>query len=242
MPNRVVQPGEKWNTSGPLIMGSGAKKVVVDLNLTCTYEGIRTRNQRSEGFISVTGVVQGRAKFKGQRPAAAEEVTGKVAFDLAGGYISFAQLKISSEGEQDTASLDIDLTRAPGNTGNLVLAQDKTPDPKGNPPAAGKTLIDSNLTLAPSAPPDPTVPKTKNSLSHMAQNGPIQMQAGKTYTITVNSTGFHNYVRVVGRQRGPGSQWGNNIRNTRLTVQCTVPGPYFVFVSSHNNQTGQWIN
>ena len=60
----------------------------------------------------------------------------------------------------------------------------------------------------------------------MAQNGPVIMQAGKTYTITVTSTGFHNHVRVVAAN-GVQVAIGNNLRSTRLHGSMHGSRPVF---------------
>ncbi|MBI3822797.1 MAG: trypsin-like peptidase domain-containing protein, partial [Planctomycetes bacterium] len=47
MPNRVIRPLESFPTQLPMMLESGKKPEIADLMLTCTYEGVRTRNQRS---------------------------------------------------------------------------------------------------------------------------------------------------------------------------------------------------
>src|SRR5205823_12595214 len=60
LPNRDIQAGENWMTEVPMMIRAGKNPVIVDLALACNLEGVRTRNQRSEAVITLTGNVKGR--------------------------------------------------------------------------------------------------------------------------------------------------------------------------------------
>src|SRR5262249_48024406 len=64
--------------------------------------------------------------LKGRKPGdkSAGTVTGKVHFVLDAGYLSLANIKVESEGEYEDItvahSIEVSLTRVPGNTANIV--------------------------------------------------------------------------------------------------------------------------
>src|SRR5207247_1378559 len=93
MPNRIVQAQESWPTMIPMLLKTGKKSEVVDLVLTCTYEGSRSGKNHKEAVITVNGRVQGRNNSK-------KMVDGKVAgtfvFDVQG-FIATGRLTIKSE-------------------------------------------------------------------------------------------------------------------------------------------------
>src|SRR5262249_48861701 len=136
MPNRSLQAQETWPTMLPMLLKTGKKSEVVDLVLTCTYEGSRTRGDRQEAVISVRGRGEGR---KNLQKLVDGNVAGKFAFDLTGGYIASARLAIISEvslfGDlQVIGVFDVNLTRAPGNPLNIALPAQTGPGPIGPPP------------------------------------------------------------------------------------------------------------
>jgi hypothetical protein len=139
IPNRTLEPQGKFATNIALLLGgpdiSGQQKSglvtakTIDLQLTCTYEGTRTRNEREEAVVTVAGRVKGRSKGT---EGAKGDVVGKFSIDLAGGFVSLAQLKITTEIEAPggefrlTYALDVDLERQPGNPLDIKLPPERT--------------------------------------------------------------------------------------------------------------------
>jgi hypothetical protein len=138
LPNRGMAPQGKFTTNIALLLGgpdvSGKQKggqtvaKTIDLQLTCTYEGTRTRDEREEAVVTVAGQVKGRSKGT---ESAKGDVAGKFAVDLAGGFVSLAKLKITTEIEAPggdvrlTYVVDVDLERQPGNPLNIKLPPER---------------------------------------------------------------------------------------------------------------------
>ncbi len=129
LPNREIQPQETWPAKMRMLMGRAQRKDVLDLVLTCTYEGTRTQGNRKEAVISLLGEVN---VVKTQRPLMrkpTDRVTGTAVFDLDQGHIS--KLKIALSDERDMKGLllatvfEAELTRVPGNTYNIVMPASK---------------------------------------------------------------------------------------------------------------------
>jgi hypothetical protein len=252
MPNRLVQPLETFAAKVPVLIGAastGKKTKEADLELTCTYQGTRMRNQREEAIIKVVGQLKGRGTDAKKTTGA---VSGKLGFDLTGGFISLAQLKIDSKldlgGEvRRSIVFDIDLDRKAGNPLNIQLPMEKKADPVPVPPApppvaAVKTktpLMNQAGMLALTDPPDPTQgggnPKIKNS--HM-KVFPLNLKANKTYTISVTSTAFAPFIRVE-MANGLAVANGGGAKNHTLTYAATAAGTYRIIVATHSaNKVG----
>jgi hypothetical protein len=232
LPNRVVQPAETWQTSVPVIMRDKQKTAEVQLALTNTYEGILAKGNRSEAIITLTGKLQARdqnfKRFEG-------EVTGKIGFDVAGGFISSAEVQLTSPDGSDkdfTYSLDIDLKRSAGNPLKIQLP----PDPITV--AKTKTVLDRKDRLAASDPFDPSLSQPKKK-AHM-KDFTVNMEAGKTYVIDLKSTAFDAFLRL-GAPTGmfvafDDSSGGGT--NARITYRASATGMYRVFAISHNGKVG----
>ena len=67
----------------------------------------------------------------------------------------------------------------------------------------------------------------------------FNMQAGKTYTILLNTNAFPAHLRV---QNAAGIVLGNKDgkANVSLTIQAPGPGPVIAVVSSHDAKVGQY--
>jgi S1-C subfamily serine protease len=135
VPNRAVNPLESWPTQVPMLVGSKDKKKVVDLHLTCVYEGCRVQNNRTEAMLGLTGIIRGREKDD-----TFGKVTGRAQFDVEAGY--FFQVHVAFTSELDFAggavqmvlSHDINLTRIPGNPLNITPVAKGPPNPNNDPP------------------------------------------------------------------------------------------------------------
>ena len=114
VPSGVILP----NITGANKGDTRVTAKTVDLVLTCTYEGTRVRNGREEAVLRVVGRVQGRSKVT---EAAKGDVAGQFGVDVRGGFVSHAQLKITTELESRggearlTYATEVELDRQPGN-------------------------------------------------------------------------------------------------------------------------------
>ncbi len=85
VPNREVQPKESWQSRLPFfINGSGKRKEVADMHLTCTLEGVRISAGQQLALIGVNGNVVRRI----DGGVSSGKITGKVHFDVDKGYIA----------------------------------------------------------------------------------------------------------------------------------------------------------
>ena len=166
MPNRVVQPQETFESKSTMAMRARGQQAqppktkgvpkapppvnIVDLKMNLTLQGVRMRNGREEAILTVVGTLESR-KIKGKSLG---DITGKIGFDTAGGFVSSAKLNIFSESEEtvpglgtfhDIQSQDIELDRAAGNLKNLALRElpppNKDPIPVAGGGAGGATKI-----------------------------------------------------------------------------------------------------
>ncbi len=251
MPNRMVQPLEKFQSRSTMMLrtanaqGPNRRATIVDLNLACTHQGIRKRNGRDEAVITVAGHLDGRFELKGKVGGL---VSGKLAFDIAGGFVSSAQIKIVADNEEQVPGLgaiqqsmaqDIDLERSAGNPKSLALGKDKggTVTNPGPIVANGKILLNINNAL------------TNNDLFDPAAKGlavrmkvfPLILQAGKTYVISMNSRVFDTYLRLVdpaGRQVAEDDDSGGDL-NARIIYRPVQTGSHRVVATSYTeNVTG----
>jgi predicted Zn finger-like uncharacterized protein len=243
MPNRPFQPKQQWNSEVPMMLRAGKIPEVVDLALTCTFEGIRQRNQRSEGLIAIAGNVKGRglnAKNIGG------DITGKIAFDLTGGFISQAQLTIGTEQEilggalQALYAFDVSLDRQPGNVQKIPPPPEYKPGPDPGSIAKGKVLINVNGILAPTDPLEP--PQFLRNPNSRKKVHPVKLEAGKTYVISLNSNAFDSYLRLenpLGKTIAEDDD-GGGFPNALITHRCTQSGVYRVIATSFDGKTGPY--
>jgi S1-C subfamily serine protease len=253
MPNRVVQPMENFPSKSSMMMRSGGVKkpgdkrqaTIVDLMFNCTFEGVRVKGGREEAVITVVGNMQGRLQMAGKVQG---QITGKIGFDIAGGFVSFAKLKIIADRDEDIPGIgllqqsmlqNIEVERLPGNMRGLALAPEKGPGPGPDPipTGPGKMLRNLSATLTDK---DPFDPAAKGVMTHMKAY-PTQMQAGRTYIISMNSTAFDTYLRLENPSGQPVAQdddAGGNL-NARIVYRAPQTGIYRIIATSYNaNATG----
>jgi hypothetical protein len=241
LPNRTVNANENW--SFVMSLPVDEKKVSpVTLGLHCTYEGTRQMG-RPEAIIRATGRLTtsdpSLKKFEGQ-------YEGLFVFDLAEQTIASAQIKLTNEpfgkamNSEKVFTLDIELERTSGNPQNLQLPVDPetkpTPEPK-KPPANATPFFDQSGFLLTSSPPDPRA--EKGVKSHATAVIVPNMAAGKTYTITVEATGFNPRVRVEGFGTS-GVSGGGTSSATTITFRPTATNPYRIIISAHDGKTGTY--
>jgi hypothetical protein len=146
IPNRKVEPHESWPVKMPMLLKTGAKPEVVDLVMTCTYEGVRKKGSNTEAVVSFAGSVQGREPSADNRVSGG--VSGKFTFDAKHGFISSSHMTITSEASSASSDMhvevafDVELTRVEGNSQNLaspsgIASNDNNPAIGNRPTSPG---------------------------------------------------------------------------------------------------------
>jgi S1-C subfamily serine protease len=245
MPNRAVQPLENWPAKVPTMVGKGNKKKVLDIDLTCTYQGSRVNNGRNEAFISLAGSIRGRDKIDKD---AMGRVNGRAILDLDGGYLSQVVMELSSEVDfghqaQMVLSEKISLTRTPGNPHNIKQAA----GPVGKQPAvAGGKALFGPITLQLTATDafDPQRPGCR------AKTHPFKFEAGKTYVIDMkqppgsNLDPFLRLLDPAGRQIAFDDDSGGGIEahDAQIIFRAPQSGDYRTIATTFGRmQTGAYI-
>ena len=123
VPPSETKPGGNWIASVPMMFMAQGKSEVADLKVTCSYEGTRTLGDNSMAFVRAVGdLVPRKAKDSNFLRG---KVDGRIHYDLAGGYIAEAKMRLTSEiatvsGNIATLVVETDLKRTPGNTLGIV--------------------------------------------------------------------------------------------------------------------------
>jgi hypothetical protein len=129
VPNRVMQPGETWKAQVPMLVARDGKRQVLDLHLTCTYDGMRPAQGRSEASISLAGEAKGR----GPRAAVVGKVKGRALVDVDRGFLTMVKLSVDSEVDDENKDIRVlvsdesTITRTEGNTAGIVAARVNQP-------------------------------------------------------------------------------------------------------------------
>jgi serine/threonine protein kinase len=116
------------------------------------------------------------------------------------------------------------------------------PDPKSPPnpgPGANKILVNLKGALNAKDPPDFD---NQGKIRGRLKIHPIQLTAGKTYVIALNSTAFDAYLRLqnqAGKTVAEDDDSGGNL-NARITFRCTESGAYRIIASSFNGKLGPY--
>jgi S1-C subfamily serine protease len=179
LPQRETQPMEIWTASAKMLLGTGKMKQGADVNLTCTYEGIRVTGDKKEAFIRISGELQRRSK---NFQMVIAKIDGHALVDLNRGYFSKVHNNVRYDLELGNfllvANFETTMTRTPGNPRGITPAP--PPPPKGADPATmvakGKVLLNKKGQLLVT---DPSYPE-KNSQHQVV---PVAFVAGKTYLI-----------------------------------------------------------
>ena len=131
-------PLEKWQGTIPIFLQIKKSTEKANLNLTCTFEGVRTLNGRTEAFISLTGEVRRQAIRPGMSPG---KVKGYALVDVATGCLTLVNQQIRTEFEVEGSDLRVAVTkqtkleRTEGNSLGLIAAV--TPPYKTSGPGPG---------------------------------------------------------------------------------------------------------
>ncbi len=239
IPNRQLLPKEKWQTKVPMLLLAGKIAKVVDLNLTCEFEGVRTVGGAKHAVVTLSGRVEGRQELAGKVDG---EVGGTFSFDLQNGYISAAKMRISSETAitsdfQVVAKFDVDLQRSPGNSLGISLRNlPNKSAPKPTPPMMGRQIAKLQGVLSPNDVRDTKLLKKGSPMKAI----PVKLVAGKTYTFTLSSTAFDPYLAVVSptRQLLARDDDGAGNLNSRITFRAPMTGSYSLLVTTYNGKMG----
>jgi S1-C subfamily serine protease len=235
VPNRQLQPKETWQARLPMLLTGDGRPEVVDMHLTCTYEGMRQALGRSQAVIGLTGTLKHRQPG---RDNVAGKVVGKADFDVGGGYLSLADLKVETEIGGVNANVnhvvDVNLKRTPGNTLKITL-------PKPPPVLAkGKILIQEDGQLDQAS---PTNNRDKPGVPYKLYSPTLT--AGTTYIIEMNNTRRDNnldpYLIVnnpKGQKVAEDDDSGGEL-NSRIVLQATETGVYQIYATTlQQGQTG----
>jgi hypothetical protein len=229
MPNRELKPLETWNARPRLLLGGKGKvrKKVLDLDLTCTYRGQRKSGGRDEAYISLAGRLQG----KGPGPAPEGKVRGFALFDVEGGYVSRAEVRITSDEQADDArlslTLDSSVTRVPGNT-LKIGGPGPAPPGKGTAPA-GKVVLNVTGRLTAADPKDRERPGYHKAYT-------VRLTAGTTYVIDMKTPDrkIDPYLRLEGPdgRKLAEDDDGGGFPNARIVFRAPRTGDYRVFCTT----------
>jgi tetratricopeptide (TPR) repeat protein len=213
------------------LLANQGKKQIVDLFLTCTYEGRRTQRGQKHAVISLSGMVKGRTP---EQESTAGMVTGKVHFAIDEGYLSLANIKVESEGGNGELTVahtvEVSMTRVSGNPDRIV-ATPVLPVP-GGPVTKGKAIFTAVLALAANDPMNcPGRP------GFLCKLHPMNLLAGKTYIIEMDKVGQSNldpYLVLVNPQGQVVAQDddGGGFPNARIIYRSPETGLYRIYATT----------
>ncbi|MBI3821454.1 MAG: trypsin-like peptidase domain-containing protein [Planctomycetes bacterium] len=236
MPNKEMQPGDKWTSTLPIVFRAKQKTGIVELAMNNTYEGTQGKRIRRDGIITVTGKLRATdaelKQFDG-------DLTGKIAFDIKDGYIHSADLKVVSvptAADADKYTLEIELKRMNGNPLKISVPADSIAkvDPKKGDPKGGKQkpALDKRASLNGFDPVDTTITLPMKKKAHY-QRFAVNLEAGKTYVIQLNTTAFAPLIKV---QAPNNSFVGQGIG--QIMFRPTVSGQFHVVAVSGDGRQG----
>jgi predicted Zn finger-like uncharacterized protein len=246
MPNRAVKPRETWPARIPTVTGNAANKRIVDLDLTCTYEGSRTNNGRSEAVITLLGPVKSRDKAKQTEPLGL--VRGRVVFDIEAGMVTEVEVHVATELDSHTTAQmlvteDVTVTRVGGNTANIVAANrnpappaPKAPEPKA--PVIVKNVLEKDDTLGNL---DLLFPINGRKHKHYD----VKLQADVTYIIEMkqgmktNMNPFLFLLDSAGKEVLAKDDDSGGNKNAKITFKAPHDGVYRVIATTAGSQAFQ---
>jgi hypothetical protein len=133
IPNRKVAPHESWQVKMPMLLKTGRQAEVIDLAMTCTFEGVRAAAENPQALVSFTGTLHSRVPGKDHLDGT---VAGRFTFDIQHGFVSSSKMAISSQASSasdDTEvvlAFDVDLTRVAGDTRGIALPASASAPPE----------------------------------------------------------------------------------------------------------------
>jgi S1-C subfamily serine protease len=234
LPNREVEPRESWDVSVPLLLKVRGKSEVVDLKLTCTYEGLRTRADNREAVVRFSGSMQSR---NAAMPMLDSQVSGKFTFDDQHRYISQAKLTIASESSSldgrvhASFAFDVDLTRKLGNPLKIEL-----PKASQGGTLQAEVLVKMNGALGPKDDLDAEL----GGRGSRAKTIPLAMTAGKSYSIRLSSDAFDCFLRLIdpsGKVVAQDDDSGGGL-NSRIDYVAKATGQFKIVATSFDGGLG----
>ncbi len=242
IPNRQVQPLETWTARAPMLLVAGGKRIVSDLLLTCTFEGVRGEQH---AFIRLGGNLQKRDQF-GDVPLG--KVSGHALLDLQRGYLTEAKIIVRSEfgaGQLFAVrDLELTLTRQPGNPTNIALVNPNAAPPimaNLTPGGNGPALLSAVSMLTPA---DPIYARSPLRLPHKVHN--VSLRAGTTYVIDMiklPGSGVDPYLFLespTGTLLAQDDNSGGGL-NARIRIAAPQTGAYRIIAATFNRAEGRYV-
>jgi S1-C subfamily serine protease len=239
LPQRETRPMESWNAIAKMMFGAAKKKEFADVNLKCTFEGVRTTGDVQEAFIRIEGELRPGPKSRDMLKA---KVAGNVHLDLARGYLSKANVVVRYDIEFfDTfavATMETTMTRLSGNPRGL------TPTPTPAPAAPNANAFGGTGTVIVNK----TGRLSSNDPIHATRRQPHQavsvpMVAGRGYIIDLtnpNRDGYDPYLLLedpAGAVIAEDDDSGGEL-NSRIRVTAANTGPHRVIVTAFGPSEG----
>ncbi|MBI3410066.1 MAG: trypsin-like peptidase domain-containing protein [Planctomycetes bacterium] len=233
-PNRALKAGDTWQATMPMIINLGDRVETDDLALICTYEGTRTKEGRNEALASLVGRLHGRGVMKNLIDG---KVSGKMTFDLSGGFVSHAKMAIITEADIPESDLrvvgafDIEVKRSLGNPKNLQIPQQSPP--------VNQILQDISDALTVG---DPQTTDKKFKPGTRVKIYPVQLEVGKTYHITLKSKAFDAYLLLVDANNRILAEDNDSLgnRNARIIFHPKASGQYRIIATAFDGGMGQF--
>ena len=232
IPNREVKPDETWKTDRPLALFTSTKSDKGIMEITCTYQGVRTRNNRSEAIINLKGEVRGRP---GQEFTFGGKAQGQAWFDLEAGQVTQIAVAVMVDinkklpgGKSFIAygSFDASLVR------QSVVNTQKV--------ATSKDILRHNGNLLATDPFD----RVRNQSYHQVHK--VKLTAGVTYVIDMSAPpkGLDPFLRLedaTGKQLAFDDDSGGGL-NARIVFRCPADGEYRIITTTFPaRQTGGYL-
>jgi S1-C subfamily serine protease len=232
MPNRQVAPKETWPAVLLIVVPGEGKAGIVSVPLTCTYEGLRRVQGRTQAMIAISGSVRSRQT---EKKNIIGKVSGKVHFAVDMGYVSDASVKVEMDaganGYHATHVIEVSLTRSPGNSLGVV------PTPPPPTLVRGKVIIDEKTVLDHTSPANqrdrPGFPYRLYSPS---------LTAGTTYMIEMNKTNNDDDLDPYLVLYGPNGQKiaedddGGGDLDARIVFQPTQTGVHQIYATTFERE------
>jgi hypothetical protein len=224
LPNRTVQPGEKWSSVRklPIQIGSGVERAV--LSLTMRYEGTLLLNGRKAALLDLSGYVKGG---EGRERRIGGRASGRAAFDLERGQFSITNLTVLVE--MDIA-IDGERVKATG-TLDTRLSRSFTPPVDL---AAAREILNTSGELTAKDPTD----RVRAQSYHKAHQ--LVLEAGRTYVIDMKARapGFDPYLRLeddTGKEVASDDDGGGGL-DARIVYTAARGGPHRIVCTTYKPQ------
>lgn len=239
VPQADTRPMESWNAKIQMLFGTSKMMQKADVNLTCTFEGVRVNGDTKEGFIRFEG--ESRPLFK-NRDFLKAKVQGYALLDLNKGYFSKSHVTVRSDVEFGdifvASTFEADIARTPGNPKSIAPAPAlKVPGGPVNTVVTGKKILEKSGVLLAT---DPIYPDFDNP--HHAV--PIDLTQGKTYIIDLKQAPgqfFDPYLiledpagAIIAEDDDSGKIPGSPL-DAQIRIQATQSGQHRIIVTAFDS-------